>query len=185
MAVGEELPENVFAPGSGDAIQDVLFLAETRPIFVRFHIHVGADGFRTVWTGFAGRLHRFLDADGDGVLTLKEAQRGNWQQLIQAGLAARLGAQAPALNSTLLDSQPRDDTVSTDELAHYLRLSLGYGEFGLQPGLPLDQKALALFAHLDSDHDGTLSAAELAPGPRTPVSPGSTATRTSCSAWRK
>ena len=163
-AAGDELPENVFVTVPGDAIQDVLFLADARPLFVRLHIRVGGDGFRTVWADFAGRLHRFLDGDGDGVLTLKEAQRGNWQQLLQGSLGNRLAATAPAATTAALDSHPRDGTVSIDELARYLRSTLGYGEFGMQPGQPPDPTAQALFAHLDGDRDGTLSAAELAAG---------------------
>jgi Ca2+-binding EF-hand superfamily protein len=163
LASADELPENVFATAPGDAIQDVLFLADSRPLFVRFHIRVGVDGFRTVWADFAGRLHRFLDGDGNGVLTLKEAQRGNWQQLLAVGpLANRPGAPVSAGTLAAIDANPRNGAVSIAELKHYLKSNLGYSEFGIRPGLPPDPQAMALFAQLDSDHDGTLSALELA-----------------------
>ena len=51
------LPRNcprTSSPPAGRRVQDVIFLADARPLFVRFHIRVGGDGFRTAWADFAG-----------------------------------------------------------------------------------------------------------------------------------
>ncbi len=159
--LGDELPANVFAAAPGDEILDVLFFADTRPLFVRFHIRVDGDGFRTVWSDFTGRLHRYLDSDGDGVVTLKEAQQ---RQLRTAVLPVSLAAPSRGAgpSAAALDSDPKDGTISIAELATYLRSTLSFGEFAIQPGPAPDPKAQALFAHLDLDHDGALAAAELA-----------------------
>jgi Ca2+-binding EF-hand superfamily protein len=162
-ARGFEPDEDVFAPLAGDDLQDVLFLGDERPLFVRLHIKLGDKGFHTAWSDFIGRLHRFLDGDGDGVVTVQEAQRGNWPQMVQgtlAGLApAPPGSGGPAMGS--LDTDPKDGQVSLAELMRYIRTTLRYDEVGVQQGPPPDPKAQALFDHLDLDHDGSLSAAEL------------------------
>jgi Ca2+-binding EF-hand superfamily protein len=162
-ARGFEPDEDVFAPLAGDDLQDVLFLGDERPLFVRLHIKLGGAGFRTVWSEFVGRLHRFLDGDGDGVVTIQEAQRGNWQQMVQSvpvGLVITpAGSRGPA--PALLDADPKDGQVSLAELTRYIRTNMGYEEIGVQQGPPPDPKTQALFEHLDLDHDGSLSAAEL------------------------
>jgi Ca2+-binding EF-hand superfamily protein len=163
-AVALELPAHVFAPAPEEEIQDVLYFADLRPAFIRFHIRIAGDGFRTAWADFTGRLHRFLDSNEDGVLTPQEAQRGNWQQILLAGpLVARqfnppMGNTSPAS----LDVNPKDGKISVEELEGYLRSTLRFGEFGAQAGLPPDPKTQALFTYLDDDHDLRLSPAELA-----------------------
>jgi Ca2+-binding EF-hand superfamily protein len=160
-AHGFEPEEDVFAPVGGDDLQDVLFLGDERPLFVRFHIKLGDTGFRTAWSDFIGRLHRYLDGDGDGVVTVQEAQRGNWPQMVQGiGVAVPApGGGGPAMGS--LDANPKDGQVSLAELTRYVRTNMGYDEIGVQQGPPPDPKTQALFDHLDLDHDGSLSLAEL------------------------
>ena len=170
----DPLPENVFAALPGDDIQDIVFLGDAHPLFVRLHIRVAGDGFRSVWAGFAGRLHRYLDGDGDGVLTLQEAQRGNWQQLLTIGLARR--AEGPAVSQTrpALDSNPKDGTVSTAEMATYLRSTLGFGEFGVQPGAPRRAGRRRLLPTSTSTMTARSPPPSLPWAPPTPAWPGST-----------
>jgi Ca2+-binding EF-hand superfamily protein len=157
---GPDLPEDVFAPMPGDDLQDLLFLADDRPLFLRLHIRVGDTGFRSMWNDFIGRLYRYLDGDNDGVLTVAEAQRGNWQQMVQ-GIRVGTLAGVTGARATLFDSDPKDGKVSLVELARYVRGTMSYDELGIQPGPAPDPRSQALFAQLDTDQDGTLAPAEL------------------------
>jgi Ca2+-binding EF-hand superfamily protein len=163
-ARGFEPDEDVLAPVASDDVQDVLFLGDERPLFVRLHIKVGGQGFRTVWSDFIGQLHRYLDGDGDGVVTIEEAQRGNWPQMVQRTLIG-LAPPPPGRNAgpvtALIDADPKDGKVSLGELSRYVRTNMGYDEIGIQQGPAADPRSEALFAHLDLDHDGSLSPAEL------------------------
>ena len=110
--------------------------------------------FRAAWADFAGRLHRFLDSDGDGVLTLPEAQRGNWQQSLLDPINRRPSGRRSRASPR--STPPRGTARCRGRRARGLSpVLLGFGEFGLQPGPPVDPKAQALFAHLDLDHDGS------------------------------
>jgi EF hand len=137
-----------------DAIQDVMFLTETRPIFIRLRLDAGEKSFRTAWFDAVKAIHAYLDRDGNGTLTKDEADRGSLPDLVRAATGG-----AAALPRADLDTNPRDGVVSIEELADVLRPALG--PFRVQPGRVAVARNDALFNHLDRDKDGTVTRAEL------------------------
>lgn len=164
---GGELPERVFAAAPEDAIQNLVFFGEDRPVFMRLRVTIEDQGFRLAWDEFVDRLRHFLDVNGDGTLTPAETRRGSWSQVLRSpfgnnaapGLEQRVFSR---LGSMTIDSQPRDGQVSREELARYLRESLSFNEFSVQSGSEPDRRTQALFGLLDADGDGRLSDADLA-----------------------
>jgi hypothetical protein len=138
-----------------DATQDVVFLGEARPIFLRLVIGAGNKGFRSSWIESVKSIHAYLDQNGDGTLTREEADRGGLPTMVRAATGG-----AAALPRADLDTSPRDGKVTLEELADVLRPALG--PFRAQQGGIAVDKADALFNHLDRDKDGSLSKAELA-----------------------
>lgn len=165
LAAADELPRHVFAPSPEDEVQDLVFFGDERPVFLRLRVRVDDAGFRVAWSDFVERLHRFLDADGDGTLTLQEAQRGSWTQVLRSPFGPQPAVEQRVfsrLGTLTIDGSPKDGQVSLDELAHHLRESLSFSEFGLQQAPPPDTRTQAIFGLLDRDSDGTVTAAELA-----------------------
>jgi Ca2+-binding EF-hand superfamily protein len=139
-----------------DDVQDLIVLAEKRPIFVRWHVRVGGQAFREHWRDFMRPIFGELDRDGDGVLSKAEA------------------AKAPILDGVLLTGRGvvnrRDPPLA--------RAGDGEGRvtwesflraYELGPTGPLNSRlgngrsrlGNAVLALLDTDRDGNVSAAEL------------------------
>jgi Ca2+-binding EF-hand superfamily protein len=137
-----------------DAVQDVMFLGETRPIFIRLRLDAGGKAFRTAWLDSVKAIHRYLDRDGDGTLTKDEADRGALPTMVRAATGG-----AAALPRADLDANPKDNMVSLEELAEVLRPALG--PFRVQVGRLAIDKNDALFNHLDRNKDGMISKDEL------------------------
>ncbi|HEV3167495.1 MAG TPA: hypothetical protein VGZ22_26035, partial [Isosphaeraceae bacterium] len=141
---------------------DVVFLPDDHPVFLRFSVRLSDHAFRIAWGNFVIRLHQYLDRNGDHILTVKEAQLGNWQQQLLSSPFNRSGPRVPNAQATPATLDPnKDDKVSFDELAAFLR-SIGFGPFGILGGQKPDARTLALFGYLDLNHDGKLSSDELA-----------------------
>jgi Ca2+-binding EF-hand superfamily protein len=137
-----------------DAVQDVMFLGENRPIFIRLRLDAGGKAFRTAWLDSVKAIHSYLDRDGDGTLTKDEADRGALPVMVRAATGG-----AAALPRADLDSNPKDNVVSLEELAEVLRPALG--PFRVQVGRLAIDKNDALFNHLDQNKDGMVSKEEL------------------------
>src|SRR6202030_3301006 len=65
--------------GAADDVQDVVLLADARPVLLRLHITVDGRPFRAAHRealdAYLAALFTQLDANGDGVLSEEEAQR--------------------------------------------------------------------------------------------------------------
>ncbi|HWE38934.1 MAG TPA: EF-hand domain-containing protein, partial [Isosphaeraceae bacterium] len=138
-----------------DAVQDVIFLGDARPIFIRLRMIAGGKGFRSSWVDAVKAIHAYLDRDGDGTLTRAEADRGGLPTMVRAATGG-----AAALPRADLDTSPRDGKVSFEELADVLRPALG--PFRVQVGQASAERTDALFGHIDRDKDGALTKDELA-----------------------
>src|SRR5262249_36230812 len=77
-APGRPPPPRVLA---GDS-QDLVLFQESRPYLIRLHLQVQGQSFQAGWEGTVRHLFRYLDADGDGTLSEKEAAQapssGQW-----------------------------------------------------------------------------------------------------------
>jgi Ca2+-binding EF-hand superfamily protein len=136
-------------------VQDVMFLTDARPIFIRLRLDAGGKGFRAAWLDAVKAIHKYLDRDGDGTLTREEADRGSLPLVVRAATGG-----AAALPRADLDANPKDGKVSVEELADVLRPALG--PFRVQVGRLAIDRNDALFNYLDRDRDGTLTKDELA-----------------------
>ncbi len=137
-----------------DAVQDVMFLADTRPIFIRLRVDSGGKAFRTAWLDAVKKVHAYLDRDKNGTLTKDEADRGSLPAMVRAATGG-----AAALPRADFDTNPKDGVVSLEELADVLRPALG--PFRVQIGRLAVERNDALFNRLDRDKDGTVTKDEL------------------------
>jgi len=144
-------------PGASDAgrdsVQDVMFLSDARPIFIRLRLDAGGKAFRTAWLDSVKAIHKYLDRNGDGTLTREEADRGSLPMMVRAATGG-----AAALPKADLDAN-KDGKVSLEELADVLRPALG--PFRVQVGRVAVDRNDALFNHLDRNKDGMVSKDEL------------------------
>jgi Ca2+-binding EF-hand superfamily protein len=131
-----------------------MFLAETRPIFIRLRLDAGGKAFRAAWLESVKAIHAYLDKDGNGTLTKDEADKGSLPAMVRAATGG-----AAALPRADLDTNPKDGKVSLEELADVLRPALG--PFRVQVGRLAVERNDALFSHLDRNKDGTLTKDEL------------------------
>jgi len=138
-----------------DGTQDVVFLGDGRPVFIRLKLETGGNGFRAAWLDTVKSLYSWLDRDGNGTVTRQEADHGGLPAMVRAATG-----NAAALPTADLDANPRDGKVTLDELAAVLRPALG--PFRVQVNRLAEEKADALFNHLDRDKDGALTQSELA-----------------------
>jgi len=144
-----------FAALGADAAEDLVILGEARPMIVRLRVMIGDRPFRSAWAEATRVLHAQLDRDGDGRLTVEEAEAG-----VPATPVAATGTTGAARARSELDVNPKDGLISVDELAESLRA--GSGPFRIQGGGLAARRTDALFDHLDRDKDGHLTRPELA-----------------------
>jgi Ca2+-binding EF-hand superfamily protein len=180
------------ADSQGD-IQDVVFLAEARPLLIRLHVRLDGKPVSAAWDDFIKYLFAYLDVNGDGFLDKDEVERvPSAAQVSSGGLARALGgrgrgrgrpvggAGGPTLEA--LDAD-KDGKVTLAELAACYRKN-GLAPFHVQTAAaqsnPLGGLALlgggratptveavskAAFSLLDTNKDGKLSKEELAAAP--------------------
>jgi Ca2+-binding EF-hand superfamily protein len=160
LAIAAEQPASL-RPVPGDA-QDLVLTVDSRPYLIRLHLQINGRSFRGNWDESIAHLFRYLDADGDGVLSKKEAalapSKAQWVQLM-TGIVIEPDA-APEF-AELAGSATAN--VNLIYFSRYYRNS-GAGalqvEWGRHPPAS-DLLTDALFQHLDKNKDGRLSQAEL------------------------
>ena len=146
----------------GDA-QDLVLFMESRPYLIRLHLQVNGRSFRGNWDESVAHLFRYLDVDGDGLLSKKEAalvpSKTQWVQLM-TGTIVEPDA-APEFAE--LSGSPTATKATRQHFSFYYRNS-GAGALQIEWGWrPPGQDRLSdtLFQQLDKDKDGSLSRDEL------------------------
>src|SRR5262245_11588342 len=71
-----------------DDVQDLVFLGEARPVLVRLHVRMDGRPVHAAWDDFVKNLFKYLDTNGDGVLSKEEAERAPTVDQIISGLPA-------------------------------------------------------------------------------------------------
>jgi Ca2+-binding EF-hand superfamily protein len=157
------------APAAAD-VQDIVYLGDARPVFVRIRIQRDGKPVDAPWKAYIEQLFRFLDRDGDGVLSQEEAERAPTpQQLVQQfqnyvfALQARGGRAVGGAN--FQDMDPSDGKVTLAKLeSYYRRHGAGPVQVSVNQGsaFAADGMTAALFKHLDVDRGSQLSKDKLA-----------------------
>ncbi len=150
----------------------LLVLGGKRPALLQLRVEIDGkpvtEVFATAQEKYLTRLFRWLDANGDGVLSKAEAQRIAEPVLASLGLDPRDADNIHiAFNFSALDENG-DGKVTLAELREYHALLAPPAlavSFHQSPNLVDDRYDPLLFNHLDTNKDGKLSVAELAAAP--------------------
>ena len=144
-----------FAALGDDAAANLIILGETRPIFLRLRVMIGDRSFRAAGADATRAALARLDADGDGKVTIAEAEATGLNLLV-----GPVAAGTPPAGPGALDTSPKDGIIAADEVL----AALGGSGDALQVTADTlaERRTDALFDHLDRDQDGAITRPELA-----------------------
>jgi Ca2+-binding EF-hand superfamily protein len=190
-APGQPRPQP--ARAAADGVQDFVFLGEARPVLIRLHVRMDGKALQAAWDDCIDYLFRYLDRDGDGVLSKDEAERAPTVAQLTGGSALGLGGgggrrgggDAAPSGPTMADlDADGDGKVTKAELAAYyhkkgfvpFQFSFDAGQanpirgvaaiFGGRRAEPsVEAVNKAIFDLLDTNKDGKLTREELAAAP--------------------
>src|SRR5262249_16427855 len=114
-------------PKVASDVQDLVFLADGRPLLIRLHIRVDGKPYLAAWEEFVQYVFDQYDTNKDGVLATEEAARappaqslfGNSGGIYFSPGGFAVGAGAPGMDAN------RDGKVTREELANYFRRNGG------------------------------------------------------------
>jgi Ca2+-binding EF-hand superfamily protein len=148
-------------PAEASDQYDLIFFGENKPILVRLHVRIDDKSCTRAWNEFLEYLFKQLDKDGDGVLTLAEAESMPAPQDLTTG---DLFAGANKVNLKRVDVKPRDDKITLDEFQTFFQQNAPPFQITFTQGQGNTAETLneVLFKLLDADKDGKLAKEELA-----------------------
>jgi Ca2+-binding EF-hand superfamily protein len=150
---------------------DLVFLGDTGPVLIRLHIRIDGKPLPQAWNDFLDGLFRYLDRDGNGVLSQQELQRVPQPKFLLSLLGGNLSDSSSSTSRSPPGPQVSliPDQVTRAGLASYYRLSgiEPFAAFFQDKSKPAEMLTDALFKTLDVNGDGKLSKDELLAAPST------------------
>ena len=162
-----------------DESESVVFLGDNGVIVLKFELRLGETasqetGPRTTFEQSVDRLMQALDKDGNGIVTIEEAQgRYLTSRDLQPATAPTPAGNRPLVAEPHPDVTPADGKITRQEfLAYFKRIGLFPFQMNYQPNIAAPamtrqgrpatgSPSVPLFPRLDTNGDGKLSSSEL------------------------
>lgn len=155
-------PASAPPPSISDA-HDLIVLHKARPYRLRLHLRFKGQSFQVGWHKQVDRLFTFLDANGDGVLSKKEASHApsltQWRQMTQGR-----GEIDPDAPPRFADLASRDGNVTRQSVVDFYRKATGGPlqiDWGKRHNPAADPLSESLFDLLGAKRSGRLTSKQL------------------------